>query len=89
MSAGLPVISSPRKGVLFDLLARRDCGMSYDPADACGLAALLTGLAQQPERTAALGRAAGELFRGQFMAETVCASMAEHFETISQLRSNR
>ncbi len=89
MSAGLPVISSPRKGVLFQLLERHDCGMSYAPADDRGLASLLAGLAQQPERAAALRRASGELFRERFMAETVCGSMAEHFERISQLRSNR
>lgn len=89
MSAGLPVISSPRSGVLFDLLERRDCGLSYDAADAHGLAALLAGLAQQPERMAAMRRASHDLFRERFMAETVCASMAEHFEEIFQLRKNR
>jgi len=89
MSAGLPVISSPRNGVLFELLERRDCGMSYDAADAHGLAALLVRLANQPSRLAAMRRASGELFREQFMADAVCASMADHFEKISQLRSNR
>jgi glycosyltransferase involved in cell wall biosynthesis len=89
MSAGLPVISSPRQGVLFDLLAQRGCGVSYDAVDSHGLAALLTGLAQQPDRVAALRRASGELFRERFMAETVCASMAEHFEEVSKLRIKR
>ena len=89
MSAGLPVVSSPRQGVLFDLLERRDCGMSYPSADAQALAALLAGLEQQPDRAVAMRRASGELFREQFMAETVCASMAEHLEKISQLRINR
>jgi len=89
LSAGLPVISSPRHGVLFDLIESRACGISYDPGDGPGLAALLAGLAQQPVRAAALRRAAGELFRERFMAETVCAAMADHFEKISQLGANR
>jgi glycosyltransferase involved in cell wall biosynthesis len=88
LSAGLPVISSPRHGVLFELLEKRACGLSYDARDAQGLTALLTDLAGQPDRVAAMRRASTELFRERFMAETVCASMAEHFEKISQLRSN-
>lgn len=85
MSAGLPVISSPRAGVLFELLEQRDCGLSYDAADGQGLAALVANLAQQPDRIAAMRRASAALFREQFMAETVCAAMAQHFETISRL----
>ena len=82
------MISSPRHGVLLDLLERRACGLSYEARDAQGLAALLSGLAGQPDRVAAMRRASTELFRERFMAETVCASMAEHFEKISQSRSN-
>jgi hypothetical protein len=85
----LPVISSPRDGMLFELLGQRGCGVSYDALDAHNLAALLAGLARQPDRMAAMRRASDELFRERFMAETVCASMAEHFEKISQSRSTR
>ena len=37
-SAGLPVISSPRRGTLAELLAAEECGLSYDLGDAAGLA---------------------------------------------------
>jgi glycosyltransferase involved in cell wall biosynthesis len=80
LSAGLPVISCPRKGVLFELLEARGCGLSYHAADASGLADLLDGLSCDPSGASEMRKAAGALFRERFMAETVCESMETHFE---------
>ncbi|MGA7237279.1 MAG: glycosyltransferase [Bryobacteraceae bacterium] len=82
MSAGLPVVSSPRRGVLSDLLEQRRCGLSYDESDARGLADLLYSLSHDRASVAAMGRSSAALFREQFMADTVCASMESHFERI-------
>ena len=83
MSAGLPVVSSPRRGVLSELLEHRRCGLSYDESDARGLADLLHSLLSSiAASVAAMGRSSAALFREQFMADTVCASMESHFERI-------
>jgi glycosyltransferase involved in cell wall biosynthesis len=84
MSAGLPVISSPRRGVLYDLLERHGCGLSYHAADASGLADLLSSLARNECHAVQMRKASATLFGEQFMAETVCASMESHFATIAQ-----
>jgi glycosyltransferase involved in cell wall biosynthesis len=82
MSAGLPVVSSPKRGVLSELLQQRNCGLSYDESDARGLADLLDSLSRDQAHAAAMRRASAALFREQFMADTVCASMESHFERI-------
>lgn len=82
MSAGLPVVSSPKRGVLSELLQRRRCGLSYEEADARGLADLLHSLSLDAARLEAMRRASLALFREQFMADTVCESMESHFERI-------
>ncbi len=86
MSAGLPVVSSPRRGVLYELLERRHCGSSYEERDAAGLADLIGDLSGSPMRMAQMRLASAALFREEFMADTVCASMESHFERI--VRSN-
>ena len=82
MSAGLPVISSPRHGVLRELLERRGCGFSYGAGDALALADTLCIVSRNPDSCAGMRRASEALFHEQFMAETVCASMESHLERI-------
>jgi glycosyltransferase involved in cell wall biosynthesis len=83
MSASLPVISSPRRGVLYELLERHGCGLSYNAGDADGLASILNSLSRNPETAHSMREASGALFREQFVAGTVCASMESHFERIA------
>ncbi len=82
MSAGLPVISSPRQGVLCELLERRGCGFSYQAGDAHGLADALGMVSRNPVSCLGMRKASEKLFREQFMAETVCESMESHLERI-------
>jgi glycosyltransferase involved in cell wall biosynthesis len=82
MSAGLPVVSSPKRGVLSALLQQRRCGLSYEESDARGLADLLQSLSLDGTRWEAMRCASAALFREQFTADTVCASMESHFERI-------
>ena len=85
LSAGLPVISSPRRGVLYELLEQPDAAgnLSYGAGDARGLADLAASLSLHERLTTEMRRASDALFREQFLAETVCASMESHFERIA------
>ena len=85
LSAGLPVVSSPRKGVLYELLEREGCGLSYATCDGAGLASVLTALHGQRERLIQMSIRARQVFELQFAAEKVCGDMADHFELIADL----
>jgi glycosyltransferase involved in cell wall biosynthesis len=87
MSSGLPLLSTPRKGVLFDLLSGERCGMSYDAADAVGLAALVCRLVSEPGLQTAMAENSRRVFVERFTAEKVCAEMAEHFELIASSKA--
>ena len=81
-SAGLPVISSPRRGTLAELLAAEECGLSYDLGDAAGLAACWP--AWQMSRVCGSGwRKRRRLFQRSFTAEKVYGSMMEYLEKIA------
>ncbi len=79
------MISSPRCGVLHELLERRGCGLSYGAGDANGLAGLIATLAGARDLAASLSQSSAALFREQFTAETICAAMESHFERIAAL----
>ena len=83
LSAEVPVLSTPRQGVLAELLATRGCGYTYDEGDARGLAALIEGLAADPSRLAGVRNRARALFEEQFQAEKVYAAMESHFERMA------
>jgi glycosyltransferase involved in cell wall biosynthesis len=82
LSASLPIASSPRRGVLFELLAREQCGVSYDSGDAQGLANLLTDLAGRREMRNRMAANAGRLFRQHFMADKICSEMTEFLQKV-------
>ncbi|MGO8689540.1 MAG: glycosyltransferase [Thermoguttaceae bacterium] len=82
-SAGLPVISSPRRGTLAELLAAEECGLSYDLGDAAGLARALARLADEPGLRERMAEGAGRLFQRSFTAEKVYGSMMEYLEKIA------
>lgn len=82
-SAGLPVISSPAKGVLCDLLRERDVGRSYACGDAVALAQILTELQAQQEAAAAMGGRARALFVERFNAEKVYDGMRRYLESFA------
>jgi len=82
LSAGLPVISSPRRGMLFDLLARENCGLSYDYGDADGLAAIVRTLLSGPGALETMSGNARALFENIFRADKVYAGMTAYLEEI-------
>jgi O-methyltransferase len=85
LSAGLPVISCPQKGVLFDLLKENQCGLSYEHGDAVGLSCLLGQLDRDRKTVAQMSRNAALLFEERFVAEKVYEQMACSIENIASL----
>jgi glycosyltransferase involved in cell wall biosynthesis len=83
LSAGLPVVSSPRRGTLAELLAREECGLSYDLGDAAGLAKSLVRLGDEPALRGRMAANAAALFARSFTAEKVYGSMMEYLEKIA------
>ncbi len=82
MSAGLPVISSPDRGTLFELLRTKACGLSYATGDAEGLAGMLARLSTDRSQLATLSGNASALFRERFTAEAVYTTMMEYLEEL-------
>ncbi|HWQ60809.1 MAG TPA: glycosyltransferase, partial [Negativicutes bacterium] len=84
LSAGLPVISSPRRGMLFDLLTSEYCGLSYDYGDADGLAAIIRSLVSGAGTLGTMSGNARTLFENKFRADRVYAGMTAYLEEIVQ-----
>lgn len=82
MSAGLPVISCPKRGVLAELLAAERCGWSYDYGDVEGLVNLLASITPGALREFSVNSTS--LFRERFTAEKVYGEMARYLEKIVQ-----
>lgn len=83
MSAGLPVLSSPKRGVLFDLLREKRCGLSYEYGNERELAKIITELARYKDRLKEMSSNALKLFNERFTAEKVYTEMAEYLEKIA------
>lgn len=84
MSAGLPVISTPDRGVLCDLIRKYQCGFSFPHGDANGLAGLLVKLHDDPTALASASSNSAQVFERFFTAEKVYAEMMGHLVDIAQ-----
>jgi len=82
-SAGLPVISS-LGGVLADLLAKHDCGVTYANESAEELARTLDGLT--PADLARKSQNARRLFSSSFVGEKVYCAMADYLEEVAHVQ---
>jgi glycosyltransferase involved in cell wall biosynthesis len=82
LSAGLPVVSSPERGVLFDLLKQTGSGVSYASHDAGSLAGCLERLAANPETIVPMRENAQKLFDKEFRAEVVYPAMEAHLNAV-------
>ena len=89
MSAGLPIISSPKKGVLYDLLQKHGCGMSYSPGDEEVLFSILSKLHETPELLQNMSRNAKQLFSSMFAAEDVYSNMLEYICNIAKTSKDK
>ena len=78
LSAGLPIVMSPTKGVLHRLIRSRGCGVGYEPGSVSGLVDALEGLSASPETREAMSERATRLFRESFTATHVYGDMAEY-----------
>jgi glycosyltransferase involved in cell wall biosynthesis len=84
MSAGLPIISSPCKGILYDLLNTYGCGISYPVGDVDALAERLIKCYDDGEGLKKMAQNALTLFRDRFTAEKVYREMMDHLVEIAK-----
>lgn len=84
LSAGLPILSSPDRGVLSDLINKHQCGMSYPYGDADALAGILIRLYEDRLALQRLAKNAFRLFNTSFVAEKIYADMMEHLIAIAE-----
>jgi 2-deoxystreptamine N-acetyl-D-glucosaminyltransferase/2-deoxystreptamine glucosyltransferase len=82
LSAGVPVISSPPRGVLAETLAKFDCGASCAAQDAGALADLVEYACANPEVWARKAANAKAFFERDLAAEKVYESFHRHLESI-------
>jgi glycosyltransferase involved in cell wall biosynthesis len=89
LSAGLPVISSPRSGVLCKLLTDESCGVSYSAGSATELVETMERLIGDKPGLAAMSARAKVVFERLFLAESVHKRMAEFLsEVVSHTRAS-
>lgn len=83
LSAGLPVIVCPKRGVLFELLSQEGCGLGYSYRNPDELADVLDRLAADPQERSWMSENATRVFCEKFTAERVYDEMAEYLESIA------
>jgi glycosyltransferase involved in cell wall biosynthesis len=84
MSAGVPVISSPNRGVLADLLRSRGCGLSYDHGKPEQLAECILHVNENADIHSAMSRNAALVFNEKFIAGNVYKALMAHVEHIAE-----
>jgi glycosyltransferase involved in cell wall biosynthesis len=82
LSAGLPIISSPDKGVLADILRDKECGFSYPYGDSEKLANLILRLLDDREVQKKMSDNALRTFQERFTAEKVYKEMMHYLEEV-------
>lgn len=83
LSAGLPIISSPCRGELFNLLQKYQCGVSFNPGDSAALAGIISRLAAVPLEVTRMAEGAAKCFEENFVAEKVHSEMFSHLQLIA------
>jgi glycosyltransferase involved in cell wall biosynthesis len=83
LSAGLPVLSSPRKGVLWEFLRSHGCGLSYEAHDSLALADTVTGLIRDPSLLSAMSARARCVFLREFEAEAVHELLLQYLQELA------
>lgn len=82
MSAGLPILSSPKKGVLSRLIDDNKLGESYEPGDATDLARRIGDLMNTPDALREYSDHARQTFERHFNAEIVYREMAGYLSEV-------
>jgi len=81
LSAGLPIFSCLR-GVLANLIATHDCGVTYQNRKADDVVSKLLYLLDNPDRLKKMSENATNLYKKRFVAETVYSNMADYLQKI-------
>lgn len=82
LSTGLPIISSPCRGELFNLLQKYQGGVSFNPGDSAALAGIISRLAAAPLEVTRMAEGAAKCFEENFVAEKVHSEMFSHLQLI-------
>jgi glycosyltransferase involved in cell wall biosynthesis len=89
LSGGLPILSSPTEGVLFDLLRKNNCGDSYHTGQHVELANLIGHYYENPSLLDLMAKQAKQLFQKKFRADRIYNELVIHLEQIvSHLKEN-
>jgi glycosyltransferase involved in cell wall biosynthesis len=82
LSAGLPILVSPDKGVLHRLVRENDCGLSYGHKDAYGLGQAVEKMMVCPARLQAMAANSASLFATVFSPGIVYGGILDHLESL-------
>jgi glycosyltransferase involved in cell wall biosynthesis len=82
LSAGLPILSCPKKGVLFDLIRTERCGEGFEYGNPEELSRILIYLWNNSGVRADMSRNAEMLFKNNFDADLVYTEMMRYLENI-------
>jgi glycosyltransferase involved in cell wall biosynthesis len=82
-SSGLPVISSPDRGVLAEFLENHRCGLSYPTGDSDCLVSRMLMLYHDRELLREMSDNARNIFRDKFTSERVNRDWMDYLETIA------
>ena len=83
-SAGVPVISSPKQGVLYRLLQETNSGVSYQTHDAADLARILKRFARAPGELQELSKNALALYNARFTESVVFQGMEHQLRLVTE-----
>lgn len=79
LAAGLPLITTLKRGALHDLLADNRCGAFYTCGSADELVASIVQMVDNPAEREAMSKRAVDLYEREFRADKVYGEMIEHF----------
>lgn len=82
LSAGLPVLSSPNRGVLCDFLRTHECGLSYATGDSAGLANAVEKLVADPPLLCRLSTNARHTFSREFEPGVVHGGLLQYLQEL-------
>jgi glycosyltransferase involved in cell wall biosynthesis len=82
LSAGLPILSCPNRGVLADLITRESCGATYAMGDVAGMANIITELRANPQKLKNMSINCNSLFHDKFEANGVYQRMMEYLAEV-------
>jgi len=89
LSAGLPILSSPNRGLLHEMIYENQIGMTFESNDRDALAESLIMMRNDPGMRRRMSENAKQIFRECFTAEAVYPRMVENIETVVGAYLNR